>query len=133
MTPRQKLIFFTNKKPTTSEIAWIQIGDTAVQGKDHVKLLGTILNIMLTLKAHVQARTKTALYNINLKKKCLESIHNRHYKMLMSTLFLAQIDYVNSILASSAYSIIKSYQKVQNFSARKTFKIPQRDSIHQGL
>ena len=65
---KTELIFFTNKKPTTSGIASIQVGDTEVQGKDHVKLLGTILDKKLTLKAHVLARVKTALYNINLIK-----------------------------------------------------------------
>ena len=65
---KTELIFFANKKPTTSAIASIQVGDREVQGKDHVTLLGTILDKKLTLKAHVQARTKTALYNISLIK-----------------------------------------------------------------
>ena len=65
---KTELIFFTNKKPTTSDIASVQVGDTEVQGKDHVKLLGTTLDKKFTLKANVQARTKTALYHINLIK-----------------------------------------------------------------
>ena len=47
---KTELIFITNKKPTTSDIASIQVGDTEVQGKDHVKLLGTILD----KKAHTK-------------------------------------------------------------------------------
>ena len=65
---KMELIFFTNKKPTTSLIASIHAGDTEVQGKDHVKLLATTLNKKLTQKANVQARTKTVLYNISLIK-----------------------------------------------------------------
>ena len=65
---KTELVVFTNKKPTTSDIASIQVGDTEVHGKNYVKLLGTILDRKLTLKAHVQARAKTALYNINLIK-----------------------------------------------------------------
>ena len=53
--------------------------------------------------------------------------------MLMSILVLAQIDYVNSTLANSFYSIIKPYQEVQNVAAKITLKIPRRDSIYQGL
>ena len=53
--------------------------------------------------------------------------------MLMSTLVLTQVDYVNSILASRSYGTIKPYQKFQNFAARITLKIPRRDSIYQGL
>ena len=55
---KTELIFFSNKKPSTSDTASIQVGDTEVQGKDHVKLLSTILGKKLTLKAHVQAKAK---------------------------------------------------------------------------
>ena len=62
-------LIFTYKKPITSDIVSVQVGDTEVQtNKDHVKLLGTILDKKLTLNAHVQARAKSALYNINLIK-----------------------------------------------------------------
>ena len=51
--------------------------------------------------------------------------------MLMLTLVLAKIDYINSILANSSYCIIKPYKIVQNFVARITLEIPRRDSINQ--
>ena len=70
---KMELIFFTSKKPTTSDIASIQVGHTEVQGKDSVQLMGTNLDKKLTLKANVQARTKTALYNISLKKSGIYS------------------------------------------------------------
>ena len=89
---KTELIFFTNKKPPTSDIASIQVGDTEVQGKDHVKLLGTMLDKKLTLKAHVQVRAKTTLYNINLIKDVWNLCKIDTTKMLMSTLVLAQID-----------------------------------------
>ena len=63
---KTELIFFSSKKPTISYIASIQVGDREVPGKDHVKLLGTTWDKKLTLNAHVQARTKTTLYNISL-------------------------------------------------------------------
>ena len=63
---KMELIFFTNKKPFTSDIAVIQVGNMEELGKDQVKLLGTTLHKKLTLKAHVQAKPKTALYNISL-------------------------------------------------------------------
>ena len=42
--------------------------------------------------------------------------------MLISRPVLAQIDYVNSILASSSYSTIKPYQKVKKCAARKNIE-----------
>ena len=69
--------------------------------------------------------------------KWLEFTHNRNHKNAdISTSSLSNCKlylYVNSILASSSYSIIKPYQKVHNFAARITLKIPRGDSVHQGL
>ena len=65
---KMELIFLTNMKPIILDIACIQVRDTKVLGKDQVKLLGTTLGKKLTLKTNVQARTKTALYNISLIK-----------------------------------------------------------------
>ena len=59
---------FLHQKPTTSDVASIQVGDTEVLGKDQVKVLGTTLDIKLTLKVHVQGRTKTVLYTFSLIK-----------------------------------------------------------------
>ena len=96
-------------------------------------MLGTTLDKKLTLKAYVQAGTKTALYNINLIQNVWNLLTIDTMKMLMLTLVLAQIDYFNSILTNRSCSSIKPYQNVQNFAARITLKIPRRDSIHQGL
>ena len=42
--------------------------------------------------------------------------------MLLSTLVLCQLDYVNSILSMAPTTSIKPYQKIQNSTARVTNK-----------
>ena len=107
-----ELIFFTNEKPKSSDIASIHVGDTEVLGKGQVKLLGTLQDKKLTLKAHVKARTKTAFYKISLIRNVQNLLIIDTTKTLISA--LAQIDYLNSIPANCSYSTIKPYQKVHN-------------------
>ena len=42
--------------------------------------------------------------------------------MLLSTLVLSQLDYVNSILSMAPATTIKPYQKIQNSAARVAYK-----------
>ena len=66
MSDTKMELIFSNKKPTTCDIASIQVRYRELLGKDQAKLLGTSLDKKLTIKAHVQARINTALYNISL-------------------------------------------------------------------
>ena len=42
--------------------------------------------------------------------------------MLLSTLVLSQLDYVNSVLSMAPATTIKPYQKIQNSAARVAYK-----------
>ena len=53
--------------------------------------------------------------------------------MLLSTLVLSQIDYVNSILSVAPATTIKPYQKIQNSAARVAYKKSKRDNAHTCL
>ena len=53
--------------------------------------------------------------------------------MLLSTLVLSQLDYVNSILSMAPTTTIKPYQKIQNSAARVAYKKSKRDDAHMCL
>ena len=53
--------------------------------------------------------------------------------MLLSTLVLSQLDYVNSILSMALATTIKPYQKIQNSAARVAYKKSKRDDAHMCL
>ena len=50
--------------------------------------------------------------------------------MLLSTLVLSQLDYVNSILTRALITTTKPYQKIQNFAARVAYKKSKREDVY---
>ena len=53
--------------------------------------------------------------------------------MLLSTLVLSQLDYVNSILSRAPITTIEPYQKIQNFATRVAYKKSKREDTHTSL
>ena len=50
--------------------------------------------------------------------------------MLLSTLVLSQLDYVNSILTRALITMTKPYQKIQNFAARVAYQKSKREDAY---
>ena len=53
--------------------------------------------------------------------------------MLLCTLVLSQLDYVNPILSRTLKTIIKPYQRVQNFAARVAYRKSRREDVYMCL
>ena len=115
----------SNLKKNTLEN--IEIGDTLIHWTSKIKFLGVYLNENLSLKDHVRNRTRKAHYNLRLIQNIWKYINIDTTKMLLSTLVLSQLDYVNSILSMAPATTIKPYQKIQNSAARVAYKKSKRD------
>ena len=100
----------------------IEIGDTLIPQTSKIKFLGVYLDENLSLKDHVQNRARKAYYNLRLIQNIRKYININTTKMLLSTLVLSQLDYVNSILSMAPTTTIKPYQKIQNSAARVAYK-----------
>ena len=99
----------------------IKIGYTKIHQTSKIKFLGVHLDEKLSLRDPVRI-DKKAIYNLML-------IHNIHKyfnidtaKMLLFTLVLSQLDYVNSILSRAPTTTVKPYKTTQNFAARVAYK-----------
>ena len=53
--------------------------------------------------------------------------------MLLCTLVLSQLDYVNSILSKALATTTKPYQITQNFAARLAYKKSRREDVYMCL
>ena len=53
--------------------------------------------------------------------------------MLLCTLVLSQLDYVNSILSRAPTTAVKPYQTTQNFAARVAYKKSRREDVYTCL
>ena len=80
------------------------------------------LDEKLSLKDHIQNRSKKANYNLKLILNIWKYINIDTTKMLLSILVLSQLDYMNSILSRALTATIKPFQTIQNFAARVAYK-----------
>ena len=91
----------------TSSSLWINtldsigIGNTKIHQSSKMKFLGVFLDEKLSFKDHIQNRSKKANYNLRLITNIQKYIDIDTMKMLLCTLVLSQLDYVNSILSTN--------------------------------
>ena len=76
---------------------------------------------------------KKANYNLRLIHNIQKCININTTKMLLSTLVLSQLDYMNSILSRTLTATIKPYQIIQNFAAMVAYKKSKKDDTHMCL
>ena len=100
----------------------IEMGNTKIHWSSKIKFLGILLDEKLSLKDHIQNRSKKANYKLRLFSNIHKYINIDTTKMLLCTLVLSQLDYINSILSRAPTTTIKPYQTIQNFAARVAYK-----------
>ena len=98
-----------------------------------MKFLGVYLDKLLNFKDHVQNRTKEANYNLMLTGNICKYINIDTIKMLLCTLVLRQLDYVNSILSKAPTTTMIPYQTTQNFAVRLAYKKSRREDVYRCL
>ena len=95
-----------------------------------IKFPRVYLHEQLNLKDHIQNRTKKANHNIMLVCNICKYINIDTTKMLLCTLVLSQLDYVNSIVSRAPTTTMKPYQTIQNFAARIAYKKQRREDVY---
>ena len=121
-TKTEFITFGTTQLLIKKNLNSITIGGTAVNCSKTIKFLGFLLDDTLSLKQHVAAHAKSALYGIHLIKNVRKYLTMATTKMLMCTLVLSQLDCINSILTNTSLSTTKQYQIIQNQAARIIYK-----------
>ena len=107
----------------------IKIGNTNIHQTSKIKFLGVHLDEKLSLKDHIQNRSKKANYNHRLICNIHKYINIDTAKMLLCSLVLSQLDYVNSILSRAPTTTIKPYQTIHDFAARVAYKKTRRKDV----
>ena len=107
----------------------LNIDDTTVKAKSVIKFLGVYLDESLNMKTHIANRTKNALYNLYLIKNIRKYITQETVKMLLSSLVLSQLDYLNSVLIELPKSTLRPYDYTHRYAARLACNKTKRDSV----
>ena len=94
----------------------IEIGKTKIHQTSKIKFLGVYLDEQLNLKEHIQNRVKKSNYNLIFICNIGKYININTTEMLLCTLVLSQLDYVNSILSrapTTTLNHIKQHKTLQ--------------------
>ena len=94
-TKTELITFGTTHLLNKKNLDSITFGDTTVKSSKMIKFLGVHLDETLSFKQHVATRAKSALYGIHLIKNVRKYLTMATTKMLMCTLVLSQLDYIN--------------------------------------
>jgi hypothetical protein len=115
---KTEVLTVTSKHTNTCEAVSLQIGDTIVPSKPHVRDLGVTLDQNMTMERHVNAVCRSAysqLRNISRIRRYLTTDATR---ALIHALVTSRIDYCNALLYGLPRTLLNKLQHVQNVSAR---------------
>ena len=107
----------------------LTVGNSTVHFSQSAKYLGVMLDMHLTMTAHVVNLIRTANFELH----CINSI--RHYlsvqatKTLVSAFVLSRLDYCNFLLSGCPQYLLDRFQKVQNNAGRLILKATKTDHI----
>ena len=96
--------------------------------KSVIKFLVAYLDEFLNMKTHIANRTKNELYNIYLIKNIRQYITQDTAKMLLCSLVLSQLDYLNSALMDLPKATLRPYNYTQRYAAMLACNKTKRDS-----
>ena len=122
------IVFGSKHQVQRNDLKSLNIDDTTIKAKSGIKFLGAYLDESLSMKTHIANRTKNAFYNLHLIKHIRKYITQETAKMLLCSLVLSQLDYLNSILTDLPKAILRPYNYTQRYAARLACNKTKRDS-----
>ena len=123
------VVFGSKHQVQRNDLKSLNIDNTTVKAKLVIKFLGTHLDESLYMKTHITNRAKNALYNLYLIKYIRKYITQETAKMLLCSLVLSQLDYLNSVLTDLPKANLIPYNYTQRYAARLTSNKTKRDSV----
>ena len=114
----EAILFLTLSLPSDFLPSSVTVGTRQCAFYDKIRNLGFILDSNLTVKQHVIRVCQTAYYELKRISSILSYLTEDATKQLVTSCVLSRLDYCNSLLMGSPYSVIQPMQKVQNAAAR---------------
>ena len=116
---KTEFIFFGGRHHLAkTQMDAININGKSTQCTNKIKYLGGHLDLSLTFKDHIIAKSKAATINIIKIRNIRKYLNQDTCHKLVITLVLSHLDYLNSLLSGLPDSSINILQKVQNSAAR---------------
>ena len=122
------IVFGSKHQVQRNDLKSLNIDNTTISAKLVIKFLGAYLDESLNMKTHTAHRTKNALYNLYLIKNIRKYITQETAKMLLCSLVLSQLDYLNLVLTDLPKATLRPYNYTQRYAARLACNKKKRDS-----
>ena len=122
------IVFGSKHQVQRNDLKSLNMDNTTIRAKLVIKFLGAYLDESLNMKTHIANRTKNALYNQYLIKNIRKYITQETAKMLLCSLVLSQLDYLNSVLTDLPKATLRPYNYTQRYAARLACNKTKRDS-----
>ena len=107
----------------------ITIGNAQIPFKQSVKNLGFALDCHLTMNAHVSNNARTCYFELRRLASICRFLTITATATLVSAFVLSRIVYCNSLLFGSTHDVTSHLQRIQNYAARVTLRLPKSSSI----
>ena len=122
------IVFGSKHQVQRNDLKSLNIDNTTISAKLVIKFLGAYLDESLNMKTRIAHRTKNALYNLYLIKNIRKYITQERAKMLLCSLVLSQLDYLNLVLTDLPKATLRPYNYTQRYAARLACNKKKRDS-----
>ena len=107
----------------------ITIGNAQIPFKQSVKNLGFTLDCYLTMNAHVSNIARTCYFKLRRLASIRRFLTSTATNTLVSAFVFSRIDYCNSPLFGSTHDVTSHLQRIQNYAARVTLRLPRSSSM----
>ena len=109
----------------------ININELSVQSADVIRYLGAWMDKHLSFKHHIKVKCKVAMFNLIRIKRLRAYLMESMCTILVMSLMLLHIDYVNSILMKLPDCVLCQMQRVQDMAAKIVMGKSKYDSPTQ--
>ena len=111
----------------------IQIGNNTVKPTNHVRNLGFVMENLLKNGPHFNKISSSCYCTLHNIAKIRPSLNTKSAQLMSQTLVTPQLDYCNTLLASSSKYQIDKLQHIQNMSCRIVCNINKYDHISPAM
>ena len=129
---KTEFLIFSSKHRSSKidqKLYTLRIGQSEIKCTDSAKNLGVIFDRYMTMDKFVNAKCKSALFNLRAISKIRKNIDTDTTRTLIQALVISRLDYSNSVLYGVNVKLLKKLQRVQNSAARVIARTKRRDHI----
>ena len=127
---KTEIIVFSQKKDVHKFKDFsLSLGESNIKTSSSVKNLGVYLDNTLSMKRHINEKSKLSHFQIRNIWTIRRSLNEFATKSLVNALVIPKIDYCNSLLFGTNKNLISKFERVQNSAARLIKRSGKRHHI----